>query len=194
MTEGLKLTDALVLLTSSLSMVAVFAALAITAFIFYRTKQDIVEIAELRHAINDADQRSGESVYISDQIVNVLYDLYELFAVVKAYVELSDAGYKIDERMFRDANRRVSLLEKHFAELGLFSQDEERRKSVQLSLANMFGDGDTLKIMHSIDQGKIGIKDKGIRPAIRTLEGRLRAKELYVDLTSWTGRPSGGAF
>ena len=188
------MTEIILLVTAMLSMVAVFSALVVTAFIFYRTKQDIAEVGELRRSLTAIGVRADEADYISDQIVNVLYDLYGLIAWAKAYIELKEQGYAIDEKLFRDVNRRVSLIEKHFAEVGLFSQDEERRKSVQMSLANMYGDGDTLRIMRKIVDGEIGKADQNIGVAMKMLEARLRANKLYVNSTSWTGRPSGGAF
>jgi type II secretory pathway component PulJ len=192
--ESLKTTDLFMLATAVLSMVGVFTTLLVTAFIFNRSKQDFSEIAELKRNLAALEVRLDESVYISDEIVNVLYDLFDLSAATNAYLGLVDSGYKIDIKLFKDMNRRVALLEKHFAELGLFSQDEERRKSVQLSLANMYGDADTLNLMRKIADGKIGTKDRNIRPSIKSLEARLKANRLYVDSINWTGRPSGGSF
>jgi hypothetical protein len=194
MIEQFKIVDIIVITTAVLSMLAVFTALLVTAFIFYRSKQDIAEVEELKRNIKIIESKIDESGYISDQIGNVLYDLYDLFAAMKAYIELREVGYRVDGKLFDGLNRRVLLIEKHFGELGLFSVDEERRKSVQSSLANRYGDADTVKIMQKIADGKIGIKDKNIRSAIRTLEGRLKSNMLFVDSSSWTGRPSGGSF
>jgi hypothetical protein len=194
MPETLKLTEAILMITAMLSMVAVFAALVVTAFIFHRSRQDFADVAELRRAIARIDTQLDESGYISDEIVNVLYDLFALVAAVKAYIELVDGGYKISEALFQQINRRVSIIEKHFAEVGLFSQDEERRKSVQSSLASMYGDNDTLKIMEDISAGKVGHKDVNIRNAVQMLKARLRSNIIFVDSESWTGRPSGGSF
>jgi hypothetical protein len=194
MIEQIKVVDFFMVVTASLSMLGVFAAIVVTAYIFNKTKKDSAEVDQIKQHLSVLKAKFDESGYISDQIANVLYDLFDLSAATKAYVELIDSGYKIDDKLFRDMNRRVMLLEKHFAELGLFSQDEDRRKSVQRSLASMYGDDYTLKIMEKIANGSIGIKDENIRGSIKLLASRLKANILYVDSTTWTGRPSRGAF
>lgn len=188
------MTETIIAITAMLSTVVVVLALLVTGFIFYRARQDIAEVEGIRKETAQLLSRADESIYISDEIVNVLYDLFDLMAMTKAYIEVVDGGLKIDDALFRQMNGRVAILEKHFAELGLFSQDEERRRTVQQSLANMYGDADTLRIMEKIASGAIGRKDPALRDAMRMIRGRLKAKMIYVESVEWTGRPSGGAF
>jgi hypothetical protein len=133
------------LIATVLGTIGVVTALAVTAYIFFRSRQDVSEINDIKMNLSRIRMKSEESVYITDEIANVLYDLYELIGLVKGYIELCEMGYKPNEALFDDMNSRVSLAEKHFAELGLFSQDDERRKSVQMALVNRYGDNDTLR-------------------------------------------------
>jgi hypothetical protein len=191
---AVSLAESLVLITTLLGTVAVVTALVVTAFIFFRSRQDISEIKEIEADIRRMHAKSEEAVYISDEMANVLYDLYELIGLLKAYSELRETGYKVNEALFEDMNCRISFAEKHFAELGLFSIDAERRKSVQLALVNKYGDHDTLRIMQKIVDGKIGIRDDDIQISLRLLERRLRENFVPIQSSAWTGRPSGGSF
>jgi hypothetical protein len=188
------LSESLVLVTTVLGTVAVVTALVVTAFIFFRSRQDISEIKEIESDIKRMHAKSEEAGYISDEMANVLYDLYELIGLLKAHTELRASGLKVSDALFDDMNYRVSLAEKHFAELGLFSQDAERRKSVQLALVNKYGDNETVKIMEKIVDGKIGTRDDDIKKSLRLLERRLKDNVVPVQSSAWTGRPSGGSF
>jgi len=189
-----KAVNIILLLTTVVGMVAVVTALAVTAFIFWRSREDISQVKEIEASLAKMRQKEEESDYISDEIANVLYDLYELIGQLRAYVELSDEGCKIDKGLFEAMNYRGAVAEKHFLELGLFSQDGERRKSVQMALASRYGDHDTEKIMQKIADGKIGIRDKDIIASLGQLERRLKGNLIYVESSSWTGRPRGGSF
>jgi hypothetical protein len=184
----------LLLLTTATGMAVVITALLVTAFIFWRSRQDVLQIKEIEASLTRMKQKEEESDYISDEIANVLYDLYELIGQLKAYVELSDEGCKVNESLFQAMNNRGAMAEKHFLELGLFSQDTERRKSVGMALASRFGDQDTAKIMKKIVDGTIGIRDKDIVILLGQLERRLKGNQIYIESSSWTGRPRGGSF
>ena len=70
---------------------------------------------------------------------------------------------------------------------------DARRVSAQRSLANLSGDYKTLELMEKIARKQIGIFDPEISDSIRSLRGRIY-RGAIVDSSSWTGRPSGGAF
>jgi hypothetical protein len=182
------------LVITTLGTAAAGFAFLVTAYIFFRSRQDIDQIKKLEGSVSQIQAKVEQGTYISDEIANVLYDLYELIGLIKAYVELREAGYVVNNGLFDDMNHRISLAEKHFAELGLFSQDSERRKTVQLALAHRYGDADTAKLMQKIADGKIGIPDQQIQASLRALERRLRDNIVYLESGSWTGRPSGGSF
>src|SRR5688572_14311225 len=148
--------EVLTLITAFVSMVASAGALLLAVFIFYRIRADIEFMGKTAQKLSDLDKFNNEASYVSDQITNVLYDLYGLFSSLKAYIELTKAGYNVSEKLFDEIETQIMFAEKHFAELGLFSQDEERRKTVQQSLANMFGDVETLEIMQNIAKKSVG--------------------------------------
>jgi hypothetical protein len=181
-------------ITAFTSMGAAAGSLLVAALIFYRLREDYRFMADAAGRLAEIERQGKESAYVSDQIANVLYDLYGIVASMKACTELSRFGYPVDDQLFEDMEKQVSLTEKHFAELGLFSHDSVRRKSVQQSLANMYGDLETLEIMQAIVDKKMGTLDEPIRGALTQLKRRLKQDRLYVDSQSWTGRPSGGAF
>jgi len=193
MPTSANMVEWLLLFITLLGTVAVGVALVVTAYIYLRSRQDLAEIKDIKENLRRIQTKTEEAGYISDEIANVLYDLYELAGLLKAYIELRDVGYKVHDGLFEDMNRRVSLTEKHFAELGLFSIDSERRKSVQLALVNSYGDTDTIRIMEKIADGKIGVRDEDIKTSIRLLERRLKKDPMY-HASAWTGRPSGGSF
>ncbi|MFZ5739404.1 MAG: hypothetical protein ACOY6K_21260 [Pseudomonadota bacterium] len=186
--------DVITLITALISMVASAGALLLAAFIFYRIREDISFMNITRNRLDAIEKFNNESTYVSDQLTNVLYDLYTLISSLKAYIELSEAKLPVSDKLFDDVETQIAFTEKHFAELGLFSQDPERRKTVQQSLANMFGDIETLELMQKIANRKIGIFDENIIRAIRMLRNRLKQDRVYLDSSVWAGRPSGGAF
>lgn len=109
--------------------------------------------------------------------------------------DLKDGGFEVDAALDRDLSLQLQLIEKHFSELGLFSRDEVRRRSVQMSLSQRYGDLHTLELMRRIKEGDFGVKDEGIVRAFAELRARLMRESVSTfDPAAWTGRPSGGAF
>lgn len=178
-----------------LSMTAGVSSLMLSGFIAWRVREDVRTIEDLKIRLKTAEESLENAEYVSDEIANLLYDLFGLFSSIHAVAELHRIGARPGTELFKDIDRQILTTEKHFAELGLFSVDDVRRHSVQQSLASMFGDFATLEIMRKIADGKIGKKDESIKLAYDRLRTRLmRDKRIIVDSYVWTGRPSGGAF
>jgi hypothetical protein len=190
--EGFSPIDLLVVLTASVSMVILVLTLLMIVFIFYRVRDDFTLMTELNGRTTLLEQRNQEGQFISDQVTNVLYDLYRMIASIKGIIELQRLGFFVNEELFDLIERDVMVIEKHFAEIGLLSVDKERRISAQQSLANFSGDAETLGIMQDVSERKIGVYDDELAAAIRQLKVRIAGN--IVDASSWTGRPSGGAF
>ena len=93
-------------------------------------------------------------------------------------------------------NADFDAAEKHFAELGLFSNDEDRRVSVAQSLANSYGDIETYSLMNELETGQYGQRRPELKPyrvllgdRLSGLLGNLRKVRFPSDI-----RTDGGAF
>ena len=184
------------LIVGSLSIVAAFCGLALTAFIFYRVREDIAELNRLRSRQDAFEERLVRASTISNELVNVLYDLYSMSAGYKAIAELQSLKMPIDEALFEALNEDFDAAEKHFAELGLFSADPERRVSVAQSLSNSYGDFGTYVLLSDLVAGKYGEKLSELKPYKATLGDRLGG---FVKTTKQVRfatdvRTDGGAF
>lgn len=66
------------------SMLAAVSAIALTAFITYRIRDDIRGLEEFRMRMEKIESGLNESVFVSDEIVNVLYDLFNIASTLMA--------------------------------------------------------------------------------------------------------------
>lgn len=188
------MVDIVVACAAIAALVVAVIGVSSTFYPLYRALVDSNKVSQLEDRVSALEIESNRHEYISDEIANVLYDLYNLLTFLKAYVELQQEGLAVDEASFDRANVVLDSLEKHFLELGLFSVDEVRRRSVQQSLAARYGDIQTLEIMSRLMEGSIGKGDDNLTDTYRTLRKRLTSLGSGYDSTRWTGRPSGGAF
>lgn len=181
------------LIVGGFSLIASLGAICYAAIVHYRSQVHPLTLAKLETRIEVLERQSQQNEYISDQVANVLYDLFNLITVLKAYAELKEEGLPVSNYLFERSNEMLFSIEKHFAELGLFSRDEVRRKSVQQALVAKYGDMRTLDIMQEIMKTESGKSDKSLADAVAAIKKRLLSENGH-SAAAWTGRPSGGAF
>mgnify|MGYP003653027619 CR=1 FL=1 len=184
--------DVLIGLAALVALVVAVIGVASTFYPLYHALVDSRKVGDLELRVLTLEKENSRHDYISDEIANVLYDLYQLINFLKACIELQQEDVRLADEFFDKANSVLSVLEKHFAELGLFSVDDVRRRSVQQSLAARYGDHRTLEIMFRLMEGSIGKGDENLSHAYNALRKRLFGNK--YDSSIWTGRPSGGAF
>lgn len=192
MTTSFSFLEILVGLITVIALIVAVIGVAGAFYPIYRALVDSKKVADLELRLIILEKENSRHDYISDEIANVLYDLYQLVNFLKACIELQQDGTRLNDEIFDKANGVLYILEKHFAELGLFSVDGVRRRSVQQSLAAGYGDYRTLEIMLRLMEGSIGKSDENLSHAYSELRKRLVGNK--YDSSIWTGRPSGGAF
>lgn len=183
-------------IVGSLSIVAASCGLLLTAFIFHRVRADIETLNKLSKKQEVFEDRLDRASTISNELVNVLYDLHSMSAGFKAIAELQSLGMEVDEALFDALNSDFEAAEKHFAELGLFSGDKDRRISVAQSLSNSYGDFSTYVLLSDLVSGAFGQKYEELQPFKVALGTRLGG---YLEIEANARQPSdirtdGGAF
>lgn len=184
------------LIVGSLSIVAATAGLLLTAFIFYRVKEDIRTIEKLKKRLDLSEELQRKNSTISNELVNVLYDLYSMSAGYKAIAELQNLGILVDDNLFDSLGDDFEAAEKHFAELGLFSASKDRRISVAQSLANTYGDIESYTLISEIEAGNYGEERPELSPYRKLLEERLSNLLFTAKKVRYPSdiRTDGGAF
>ncbi len=180
-------------LVAILSMLAGAGSILLAAYIAYRIKDDVIFARETREKIETLQKEQKESAYVSNEIANLLYDLFDLWSSLRAYVHILSERGTVSDKLLESIEERLAETERHFQELGLFSHDAERRRSAQQALAAMYGNLDTLDIFQRIDRGDFGFKDDEISESISRLRRRIQVNPT-IRSELWTGRKGGGAF
>jgi hypothetical protein len=168
------------------AVIIAFISAIVPAYIFYRL-ENLRPIEDLRERLAKIEAAYEDNSYISDQISNVLSDLYEAIASLKSYIELTRDGRIVNDSYFDEFNEQLGHLERHFYELDLFSPQLNRRLCAQQALATMLGDMATLELMQKVADRNLGQPDQNILWAIEKLKSRLRKIFSFANSKEWTG-------
>ncbi len=146
------------------------------------------KVDKLATELENQKRRQKNEVHITDCIAGALHELNK-----KSINNFLYTASISPDSFYQDKEHEISLaLDKELTELGLFSEDKDRRVSAQRSIAHHLGDPNSLFLFQLILSGEIGNLDSELSANNEVLRKRLGMDKWNA--SAWTGRPSGGNF